>query len=47
MRKELSLGKPYDHFIDGLRDKCLGKLKNSPMRNTETDDETIIMLQKK
>ena len=45
--KELSLGKPYDHFIDGLRDKCLGKLKNSPMRNTETDDETIIMLQKK
>ena len=45
--RELSLGKPYDHFIDGLRDKCLGKLKNSPMRNTETDDETIIMLQKK
>ena len=45
--KELSLGKPYDHFIDGLREKCLGKLKNSPMRNTETDDETIIMLQKK
>ena len=45
--KELSLGKPYDHFIDGLKDKCLGKLKNSPMRNTETDDATIIMLQKK
>ena len=45
--KELSLGKPYDHFIDGLRDKCLGKLKNSPMRNTKTYDETIIMLQKK
>jgi hypothetical protein len=21
--KDLSLGKPYDHFIDGLRDKCL------------------------
>ena len=27
--RELSLGKPYDHFIDGLRDKCLGKLKKS------------------
>ena len=24
--KELSLGKPYDHFIDGLKDKCLGCL---------------------
>ena len=44
--KDLSLGKPYDHFIDGLRDKCLDKLKNSPMRNTETEDETIKMLQK-
>ena len=30
--KDLSNGKPYDHFIDGLKDKCLGKLKNSPMR---------------
>ena len=24
--KDLSEGKPYNHFIDGLRDKCLGKL---------------------
>ena len=31
--KDLSEGRPYDHFIDGLRDKCLGKLKNSPMRD--------------
>ena len=45
--KDLSEGKPYDHFIDGLRDKCLGKLKNSPMLNKKTDDEIIIELQKK
>tara|TARA_Y100001958_G_scaffold144853_1_gene123088 strand:+ start:98 stop:352 length:255 start_codon:yes stop_codon:yes gene_type:complete len=29
--RDFSEGKPYLHFIDGLRDKCLGKLKNSPM----------------
>ena len=45
--KDLSSGKPYDHFIEGLKDKCLGKLINSPMRNTATDDEVIIELQKK
>ena len=45
--KDLSEGRPYDHFIDGLRDKCLGKLKNSPMRNTKTDDPIILELQKK
>jgi hypothetical protein len=45
--RNLSEGKPYDHFIDGLRDKCLGKLKNSPMRNKKTDDETIKELQNK
>jgi hypothetical protein len=28
--KDLSDGKPYDHFIDGLKDKCLIKLINSP-----------------
>ena len=27
--RDFSEGKPYFHFIDGLRDKCLGKLKNS------------------
>ena len=45
--KEFSEGKPYFHFINGLRDKCLGKLKNSPMRNKESEDETIKLLQKK
>ena len=45
--KDLSDGRPYDHFIDGLRDKCLGKLKNSPMRDKKTDDKIIIDLQKK
>ena len=45
--KDLSSGKPYDHFIEGLKDKCLSKLINSPMRNTATDDEVIIELQKK
>ncbi len=45
--KDLSEGKPYDHFIEGLRDKCLGKLKNSTMRNKQTDDPTIMELQNK
>jgi len=45
--KDFSEGKPYFHFIDGLRDKCLGKLKNSPMRDKATEDETIKLLQKK
>tara|TARA_B100000575_G_C22762214_1_gene453560 strand:- start:127 stop:648 length:522 start_codon:yes stop_codon:yes gene_type:complete len=45
--KDLSEGKPYYYFIEGLRDKCLIKLKNSPMRNKKTNDETIKLLQKK
>jgi hypothetical protein len=45
--KELSEGRPYDHFIEGLKDKCLGKLKASPMRNKQTNDETIKKLQNK
>ena len=45
--KDLSEGRPYDHFIDGLRDKCLGKLKNSPMKDKQTEDETIKELQNK
>jgi sugar-specific transcriptional regulator TrmB len=45
--KDLSEGRPYDHFIEGLRDKCLGKLKNSPMKDKQTDDETIKELQNK
>ena len=39
--KELSEGKPYDNFIEELKDKCLKKLKNSPMRNKQTNDEII------
>ena len=45
--RDLSEGKPYNHFIDSLRDKCLAKLKNSPMRDKQTNDETIKVLQKK
>ena len=45
--RDLAEGKPYDYFIEALRDKCLGKLKNSPMRNKQTDDPTIIELQNK
>ena len=45
--KDLSEGKPYFHFIDGLKDKCLIKLKNSPMRKKETNDKIINLLKKK
>ena len=45
--KDLSEGRPYDHFIDGLNDKCLIKLINSPMKDKETNDEVIKELQKK
>ena len=45
--RDFSEGKPYFRFIDSLRDKCLGKLKNSPMKDIKTEDETIKLLQKK
>ncbi len=45
--KDLSDGRPYDHFIDGLKDKCLIKLINSPMRDKETEDKVIKELQLK
>ena len=45
--RDLSEGRPYNHFIDDLRGKCLGKLKNSPMLNKKTDDKIIIELQNK
>ena len=45
--RDLSEGRPYDHFIDRLKDKCLVKLKDSPMKNKQTDDKTIKDLQKK
>jgi len=45
--KELAEGKPYNTFLSDLEDKCLGKLINSPMRKSKTDDEIILELQKK
>jgi hypothetical protein len=45
--KELAEGKPYNTFLSGLKDKCLGKLTSSPMKNSKTDDEIILELQKK
>jgi hypothetical protein len=45
--RDLSEGRPYDHFIDRLQDKCLVKLIDSPMRDKDTDDEVIKELQKK
>ena len=45
--KGLAEGKPYNTFLSDLRDKCLGKLLNSPMRGSKTDDKIIIELQKK
>jgi len=45
--RDLSEGRPYHHFIDGLNDKCLIKLIDSPMKDKETDDEVIKELQKK
>jgi len=44
---ELAQGKPYNTFLDDLKDKCLGKLINSPMKDSKTDDEIIIELQRK
>ena len=43
----LAKGKPYNTFLDDLKDKCLGNLTNSPMRNSKTDDEIILELQRK
>ena len=40
-------GKPYNTFLDDLKDKCLGKLVNSPMKDNKTDDEIIIEIQRK
>ena len=43
----LAEGKPYNTFLDDLKDKCLGKLVNSPMKDSKTEDEIIIELQSK
>jgi hypothetical protein len=45
--KELAEGKPYNTLLSDLEDKCLGKLTNSPMRSSKTDDQIIIELQRK
>ena len=45
--KGLAEGKPYNTFLDDLKDKCLGKLINSPMKDSKTDDELIVDLQRK
>ena len=45
--RDLSEGRPYDHFINGLNDKCLIKLTESPMKDKENNDEVINELQKK
>ena len=45
--KGLAEGKPYNTFLSDLEDKCLGKLLNSPMRDSKTNDEIILELQKK
>jgi hypothetical protein len=45
--KELAEGKPYNTFLSDLEDKCLGKLFNSPMRDSKSNDKIIIELQKK
>ena len=43
----LAEGKPYNTFLEDLKDKCLGKLLNSPMRDGKTEDQIIIELQRK
>ena len=45
--KGLVEGKPYNTFLSDLEDKCLGKLINSPMKNSKTDDKIIMGLQDK
>ena len=45
--KGLADGKPYNTFLSDLEDKCLGKLLNSPMRDSKSNDNIIIELQKK
>ena len=45
--KGLGEGKPYNVFLSDLKDKCLGELINSPMKDNKSDDEIIIELQRK
>ena len=45
--KGLGEGKPYNVFLSDLKDKCLGELINSPMKDNKSDDKIIIELQRK
>ena len=45
--KGLGEGKPYNVFLSDLKNKCLGELINSPMKDNKSDDEIIIELQRK
>ena len=45
--KGLSEGRPYNTFLSDIKDKCLGNLLNTPMRDTTSKDKIIIELQKK
>ena len=45
--RDLSEGRPYDHFINGLNDKGVIKLTDSPMKDKDTNDKVIKELQKK
>jgi len=45
--KGLGEGKPYNVFLSDLKEKCLGELINSPMKDSKSDDEIIIELQRK
>ena len=45
--KGLGEGKPYNVFLSDLKDKCLGELINSPMKDSKSDDKIIIELQRK
>ena len=39
--KGLGEGKPYNVFLSDLKNKCLGELINSPMKDNKSDDEII------
>ena len=45
--KGLGEGKPYNVFLSDLKEKCLGELINSPMKDSKSDDKIIIELQRK
>ena len=44
--KGLAEGKPYNTFLTNLEDKCLGKLTNSPMRDSKYTEYMMTPLKK-